>query len=74
MSTITTYPLKLKMFLISNISDISLPPSPMNLFFTYAVCWHDIKSGKVSFNLVARAFNMILQSTLRSEIGRQFFM
>ena len=32
MSTVTKYPLKLKTLLISNISDISLPRSPMNLF------------------------------------------
>ena len=58
-STVTIYPLKLKILLISNISDISLPPSPMNLFFTYAFCWYDIKSGRGSFHLVARAFDMI---------------
>ena len=69
MSTVTIYPLKLKMLLISNISDISQPP----YFFTYAVCWHDIKSEKVSFNVGATTFNMILQSTVRREIGRQFF-
>ena len=33
MSTVTIYSLKFKTLLISNISDISLPPSPMNLFF-----------------------------------------
>ena len=60
MSTATTDPLKLKTLLISNIPYISLPSSPINLFFTYAVCWHDIKFGRVSFNLVARAFDMIL--------------
>ena len=57
-----------------DISDISLPPSSMNLFSTYAVCWHDIKSGRASLNLVARAFDMILLSMLRREIGHQFFM
>ena len=56
MSKVTIYPFKLKIVLISNISDKSLSLSPMNLFLTYAACWHDIKSGKVSFNLVARAF------------------
>ena len=59
-STISIYHIKLKLLLISNISDIGLTPSPLNLFCTYAVCWHDIKSRRVSFNLEARAFNMIL--------------
>ena len=43
MPTVTIYPLMLKTILISNIFDLSLPPSPMNLFFTHTVCWHDIE-------------------------------
>ena len=60
MSTVNIYPLKFKTLLISNISDINLPRSPINLFFTYTVRWHDIKSGRVSFNLAARTYDMIL--------------
>ena len=39
---------------------MSLPLSPMNLFFTYAVCLKDISLGRVSFNLAANVFATIL--------------
>ena len=39
---------------------MSLPPSPMKLFFSYAVCSKDINIDRVSFNLAANALAIIL--------------
>ena len=52
MSTVTIYHLKLKMLLISDISVISLPLSPINLFLIHKICWYNTKSVTVSFDLV----------------------
>ena len=54
-STVTIYTFKLTLSDISNISEFSLPPARMNLFFTYAVFSKDISLGRVFFNLIAEA-------------------
>ena len=54
-SIVTIYTFKLTLSGISNISEFSLPPARMNLFFTYAVFSKDISLGRVFFNLIAEA-------------------
>ena len=67
------YPLQQKHFSIffnlanSITLDINLPPSPICLFLTYAVCCEDIKSGKT-------AFDMFFRSTFNKEMCLQLFM
>ena len=41
----------LKQTLISIMSEINLPLSPINPFFTLAVCYEEIEVGKAVFNL-----------------------
>ena len=50
---------------ISIMSDIKLPLFPICLFFTYVVCYEEIKSGTTSFSFSKRAFDifLILHST-----------
>ena len=58
---------------ISTISDINLPPSPINLFLIFAVCCVETELERIFFSLSERAFK-ILVSTFNKEIGCQFFM
>ena len=54
-------------FVVSSISAMSLPLSPINLPSTYAVCPGLIKNGNTFFRPAARPFNMIFWSTFNRE-------
>ena len=56
------------------MSEINLPLSPINLFFTSAVCFEKINVGKTVFNLFEITLDKIFVSTFNKEIGLQFFM
>ena len=45
------------------MSEISLPLSLINLFFTYAVWFGEIRDGKTFFNLRANVLEIDLKST-----------
>ena len=64
----------LKQPLISVMLEINLPLSPINLFFTDAVCFEEIDVSKAVFNLFKIALDKIFVSTFNKEIGLQFFM
>ena len=74
MSIVTKNPSILLRSHILTISDINLPPSPINLFLIYAVCYVEIKLERTFFNLSERAFEIILVSTFNKEMGRQFLI
>ena len=71
MSIVTKYPPILLRSHILTISEINLPPSPINLFLIYAVCCVEIKLERTFFNLSERAFEIILVSTFNKEMVRQ---
>ena len=54
--------------------NISLPPSPINLFLIYAVCYFEIKLKRTFSSLFERAFEVVLVSMFNKEIRHQFFM
>ena len=64
MSIVTKNPPILLRSHILTISDINLPPSPINLFLIYAVCYVETKLERTFFNLSERAFEIILVSNL----------
>ena len=72
MSIVTKNPPILLRSHILTISDINLPPSPINLFLIYAVCCVEIKLERTFFNLSERAFEIILVSTFNKEMSHQF--
>ena len=74
MSIVTKNPPILLRSHILTISDINLPPSPINLFLIYAVCYVETKLERTFFNLSERAFEIILVSTFNKEMGRQFLI
>ena len=74
MSIVTKYPPILSRSHILTISDINLPPSPINLFLIYAVCCVEIKLERAFFSLSERAFEIILVSTFNKKMGHQFLM
>ena len=74
MSIVTKSPPILLRSHILTISDINLPPSPINLFLIHAVCCVEVKLERRFFNISERAFEAILVSTFNKEIGRQFLM
>ena len=39
---------------------VNMPLSPINLIFTYAICYGEIKLGKTFLSLVARGLEIIL--------------
>ena len=51
------------------IPDINLPPSPICLSLRYAVCFVEIKSGRLFLSFSERAFDIIFK-----EMGLQFCM
>ena len=63
MSIVTKYPPILLQSHISTISDINLPPSPINLFLMCVVCYVEIKLERTFFNLSEWAFEIILVVT-----------
>ena len=72
MSMVTRKPVILKQPLISIMSQINLPLSPIICFF--AVCCEEINVDKALFNLLEIALGKIFVSTFNKEIGLQFFM
>ena len=56
------------------MSEINLLLSPINLFFTEAVCCEEINVGKTAFNLFEIALDKIFVSTFNKEIDLQFLM
>ena len=56
------------------MSEINLPLSPINLFFTEAVCCEEINVGKTVFNLFEIALDKISVSIFNKEIDLQFLM
>ena len=74
MSIVTKNPPILLRSHILTISDINLPPSPINLFLIYAVCCVEIKLERTFFNLSEWAFEIILVSIFNKEMDRQFLM
>ena len=70
MSIVTKNPSILLRSHILTISDINLPPSPINLFLIYAVCCVEIKLERTFFNLSERAFEMM--STFNKELNSHF--
>ena len=74
MSIVTKNPPILLRSHILTISDINLPPSPINLFLIYAVCYVENKLERTFFNLSERAFEIVLVSTFNKEMGRQFLI
>ena len=72
MSIVTKNPPILLGSHILTISDINLPPSPINLFLIYAVCCVEIKLERTFFNLSERAFEIILVSTFNKELNSHF--
>ena len=73
-SMITRNSIILKQPLISIMSEINIPISPINLFFTEPVCCEKINVGKVVFHLFKITFDEIFVSTFNKEIGLQFFI
>ena len=59
MTIVTTKPSNFFNLVISIISDINLPPSPICLFLTYAVYCVEIKSARTFIILSERAFDII---------------
>ena len=74
MSIVTKNPPVLLQPHILTISDINVPPSPINLFLIYAVCCVEIKLDRTFFNLSERAFETVFVSTFNKEMGRQFLI
>ena len=74
-SIVTRKPVILKQPLISIMSEINLPLSPINLFFffTEAVCCEEINVSKINVNLFEIALYKIFVSTFNKKIGLQFF-
>ena len=62
-SVATTRPVILNQPLISIMSEINLPLTPVNLFFTLTVCCEEINVGKTVFNLFEIALDKIFVST-----------
>ena len=56
------------------MTEIDLPLSTINLFFTSAVCFEKISVGKTVFNLFEITLDKFFVSTFNKEIGFQFFM
>ena len=54
--------------------EINLPLSPINLFFTKAICCEEIKVGKAVFNLFEIALDKIFILIFNKEIGLQIFL
>ena len=54
------------------MSEISLPLSLINLFFTDAVWFGEIRDGKTFFNVSANVLEINSESTLSKETGLQF--
>ena len=64
-----------RILVISIISDINLPVSPMFLFWTYTVRCTDIRHGKPTFNFFASAsLDNIFISTFNNELCLQFLI
>ena len=59
-SIVTKNPSLLRTPVLSMMSAINLPLSPINLFSTYTVCCGEIKLGKTFLSLDARALGIIL--------------
>ena len=59
-SIVTKNPYLLRMSLISVMSAINLPLSPINLFSTYVVCCGEIKLERTLLSLDARALVEII--------------
>ena len=74
MSIVIKSPSLLRTSVISMMSAINLPLSPINLISTYAVCCGEIKLGRTFLTLDARGLEIILLSTFNEEIGRQFLI
>ena len=74
MSIATKNPPTLLRSRILTISDINLPPSPINLFLIYAVSCVETKLERTYFNLSERAFEIILLSAFNKEMGGQCLM
>ena len=62
MSVVTEKPSIFLISVISIISDINLPLSPICLFLTSAACYEEIKSGRNSFSFSKKAFDIIFKS------------
>ena len=74
MSVVTkNSPILLRTHIIT-ISNVNLPPSPINLFLIYAVSCVEIKLERIFVNLSERTFEIILVSTFNKGIGCQFLM
>ena len=58
-STVNKWQSMLNLSEISKISEISLPPLPMYLCWTYAVCCKAIRDGSADFSFAATAFNLL---------------
>ena len=74
MTIVTTKPSNFFNLVISIISDINLPPSPICLFLTYAVYCVEIKSARTFIILSERAFDIIFKSIFNKEMGLEFCM
>ena len=59
-SSVTKNPSLLRTSVISMMSAINLPLSPINLFSTYAVCCGEIKLGRTFLSLDARPLEILL--------------
>ena len=68
-STVTRNPSLFRILAVSGTFYISLPPSLIYLFFTYAVWLDEIAAGNMSFIRVANIYKINFRSVFSKDIG-----